>query len=396
MNILLVTPRYPFPEEGGDLLRINNIARHLHAEGHKTHLISLCRKSRHTLPPSGYYDTVRVVRQLNFFSFFYMLIALFLNRPLQTGYFFSFKMLFLLRNELKRQKYDIIIIHLIRMAPYFLFLKHVDNCIVEMTDVLSKTYGQISEHGTYSLKELAYRIEKRRVERFEKKIISVFPKIVFASSADANYYGKNANVYAYPNGINLPVMRERRIVNKYKIVFLGNMRSLQNEDGALYFIREILPLIQEQISGIQFFVIGSNPSVRLRSFTNDYVHISGFVDDIYENIRDAALMVAPIRFAAGIQNKVLVGMSIGIPVVLTSLLTNGIPELKDQENCLIADRNDEFADKCVYALKNPEKLLPLIINARKLVASSYSWDSNLDGYESIDAIRQNLVVESIK
>lgn len=381
MNILLVTPRYPFPEEGGDLLRINNIARHLHAKGHNTHLISLCCRSQYSLAPSGYYDTIRVVRHLKFFSFFYMFIAFLLNRPLQTGYFFSFKMLFLLKNELKQQKYDIIIIHLIRMVPYFSLLRHVDNCIVEMTDVLSKTYGQVSVHGAFSLKELAYRIEKKRVERFEKRIISVFPKIVFASAADASYHGKNANVYAYPNGISLAVMRKEDMVDKHKIVFLGNMRSLQNEDGALYFIREILPLIREQIPEIQFFVIGSNPSVKLRSFANDYVHISGFVDDIYENIRNAALMVAPIRFAAGIQNKVLVGMSIGIPVVLTSLLTNGIPELKDQENCFIADRNDEFADKCVYALKNPEKLLPLIINARKVVASSYSWDSNLDGYE---------------
>ena len=63
--------------------------------------------------------------------------------------------------------------------------------------------------------------------------------------------------------------------------------------------------------------------------------VTGFVNDLNVVISDACLAVAPVRVAAGIQNKVLVAMADKLPVVLTSMISRAIPELHHGENCLI-------------------------------------------------------------
>ena len=73
--------------------------------------------------------------------------------------------------------------------------------------------------------------------------------------------------------------------------------------------------------------------------------VTGFVDEINVIVSECCLNVAPVRVAAGIQNKVLVAMGCGVPVVMSSLISKAIPELINNENCMIEDDKYVFAEK---------------------------------------------------
>ena len=111
--------------------------------------------------------------------------------------------------------------------------------------------------------------------------------------------------------------------------------------------------------------------------------VTGFVDDLGAVISDACLAVAPVRVAAGIQNKVLVAMAAGLPVVMTSMISRAIPELHHGENCLIRDDSEEFAEACIRIMADPGFRERLSIQGYNTVLRYYSWAEKLKDYERL-------------
>lgn len=386
MNICLLTPRFPFPENGGDVLRINNIARYLKKKGHRLVLFSFKEKNISNeafCDAFSLYDEVITVKRNRLVSLFYSTIFFFLGRPIQCGYYYSpvFKKKF--SKYVETNNLDLFISHLLRMTQYLENDRFINKSIVEMTDALSKTYSLSEKNKTKSYKSFIYKIEKKLIEKYEKKIIGIFPKVVLVSQKDIDYLGLKKNLKLYTNGID--VIEESKPIDKNKICFVGNMRTVQNQDAVLYFVKEILPIIKKELPSIQFYIVGAEPSENIKRLENEKdVHVTGFVDSITDYISDSCLMVAPIRIAAGIQNKVLVGMACHIPVILSSMIAGSIPELITENNCIIEDDANRFAKKCIELICKPEKRKMIAENGFNVVRNNYDWTKKLNGYEYFD------------
>ena len=384
MKILIVTFRYPFPEVGGEYVRINNIARYLKRQGHEVILLSLFNpkeSSRET--DNDLYAKTFFSYRISIFSYIYTFFAVLLGPPLQIGYFFSFLFLFKLISILRREKPDKIILHTIRTTQYFFLLKRSSNVIVEATDALSKTYSQCKKNfswKSFNFMQFLYGIEQRRIKKYEKKVTSFFPKTIFVSDNDVEYVGACSTIECKPNGVDVFPSRAKPDPNK--IVFVGNMRSLQNEDAAIYFIEEVFPLIQKTNQQAVFYIVGANPSQKLKKLSKTHANIvvTGYVDNIDLFIEDAAVSVAPIRYAAGIQNKILVSLAHHLPVVISPLIAKGIPELKDNFNCFICSDPDGFASCCLKCIERTKEIELIEENGYNTVKTNYSWDSKLSGY----------------
>jgi hypothetical protein len=188
MKICILTPRYPFPENGGDVLRINNIARYLKSKGHTLVLVSYCSKAdMGGKPPEALYDTVYLVKRSRPVSLGMSAWALVFNKPIQIGYYFSFTYLAKFREVIRKENPDLYISHLLRMVP-FLNLCHLqDKSIVEMTDALSKTYSMSGGASGFSLKKIIYRIEVKRIAAYERKTAARYKKCVLVSQTDKEY-----------------------------------------------------------------------------------------------------------------------------------------------------------------------------------------------------------------
>jgi glycosyltransferase involved in cell wall biosynthesis len=388
MKICILTPRFPFPENGGDVLRINSIARHLKNNGHTVILISLyagddiCNRYKYNYC-DRLYDKIYYIKFTKLESFINSLIAFFLNRPIQVGYYFNLRYLATLNKIKKYDNPDLYIAQLLRMVPYTNLLHIQDKTIVDMADALSKTYGMIKLSGRASLKKIIYRIEKKRIAAYEQSAITQYKKCVLNALDDKVFLGNHDSLYVYPMGVQC-LDNLVPLYNKNKIVFVGNMRTLQNQDAVLFFINDILPIIKRTVPAAVFYIIGAEPPPFIQNIADGKnIIVSNFVDSIEDAIKDAACSVAPVRIAAGIQNKVLISMACGIPVVLTSLIAKGIPELTPHQNCLIADEQHDFAQSVISLMQNSILRNNIGKKSHALMRSNYSWNAILRGYEEL-------------
>lgn len=383
-KICILTPRFPIPENGGDVLRINNIAHQLRKQGYKLILLSLEDDGQPQIfEAQRIYHKVYTVHRNHLSSLIHSFVCLLQAKPMQCGFYMSGTYRRKLREIIQKENPDLFIAHLLRMMPYLDELGLHDRSIIEMTDALSKTYAMSSQSKGNCLLRNAYRIEQRLILRAEQYSLLHFPKNVLVSQADIDYLKTKSlhpeSLELHTNGI----VCSKNIRRKYdpdKIVFVGNMRTLQNQDAVFCFVQDIFPRILKQKPDTKFYIVGAQPSQSIQQLASDNIFVTGYVDDIESTICDACLAIAPVRVAAGIQNKVLVAMSCGIPVVMTSLISNAIPELRHEENCLIQDEAATLADACLRIMNHPDLRQQLAMNGYETVKQHYSWKDKIYGY----------------
>lgn len=383
-KICILTPRFPIPENGGDVLRINNIARQLKREGYELILVSFVDDSSpQLLEAERVYDKVYTVHRNPFNSLLQSVMHLLLGRAMQCGYYYSAKYKYMLRSVIEKEKPDLYIAHLLRMMPYLDELQLHDRSIIEMTDALSKTYSLSSKSKGNGLFRYIYAIERHLIRRAEQYSMMYFPVNVLVSKADAEYLrtisAHNASLTVHTNGVDvLPSAKDDYDSNK--IVFVGNMRTLQNQDAVLSFVQDIFPRILKRKPKARFYIVGAQPPPHIMELACENIVVTGFVDDLPATISDAAVAVAPVRVAAGIQNKVLVAMGCGLPVVLTTLISHAIPELEDDKNCIIRDEEATIADSCVRLMTHPHERNSIANSGYQMVRNHYAWEEKLRGY----------------
>lgn len=381
MKICILAPRFPFPENGGDVLRINNIARYLRFQGHSLCLISFGAEDGYEKLDKELYSSCCIVRRSKILSLFNSCISLLSGKPIQIGYYYSNRFLKQFKNFIKSESPDLYISHLLRMEPYLKKCGLESKSIIEMTDALSKTYSLSANSKGFSLKKLVYAIEKKRIAKFEQYVVSKYKKVVLVSESDKNLLGNQQSLSVYTNGVScLPQITAD--YNPMKISFVGNMRTLQNQDAVLYFVNDIFPIIKERFPNAFFEIIGAQPSPQIQALHDGKnIFVTGFVESVEEELKDSCVTIAPVRIAAGIQNKVLVAMACGIPVVLTPLISKAIPELKDGENCFIQEDTRAIASALIKILDDSGLRNKLAVSGYEMVKNHYSWNSKLTGYE---------------
>jgi len=390
MRICILTPRFPMPECGGDLLRINYIARYLKAKGHQIVLVSYTEEAPDLEAAKSIYDKIYTIRRSKITSMFYSALFFLTGRPIQCGYYYSLAFNRLFKHVIKTEKPDLFISHLLRMVPFLENAKLQKKSIIEMTDALSKTYALATRAKGNQLLRNIYRIEKHLIAKYEQFAIKRYPKVVLVSQSDIDFLDSSRNGKKTPslelhtNGVEYATEINGHI-DTQKICFIGHMQSLQNQDAVIHFVNDIFPLILSKTPHVRFYIVGAHPPKSILKLHNGHnIFVTGFVEDINKFVEDSCVAVAPIQIAAGIQNKVLVAMANAIPVVITSLIATAIPELQDEENCFIRDSNEDFAEACLSLISNPSLRTKLRINGRKLVISHYSWEEKLKGYESLN------------
>lgn len=383
-KICILTPRFPLPENGGDVLRINNIARQLKREGYQLVLVSFEEEGAPQIfEAERIYDKVYTVHRGKLYSLWQSLIHLLSGRAMQCGYYYSGKYKRLLKHVIEVEKPDLFIAHLLRMMPYLDEAGLHDRSIIEMTDALSKTYSLSSDSKGGGILKYIYRIERHLIRRTEQYSMLYFPVNVLVSQADADYLGTLSThvsrLRVRTNGVDM-IENPSFQYNPNKIVFVGNMRTLQNQDAVLFFVREVFPRILSKQPNTIFYIVGAQPPQKILDLACRNIVVTGFVDNLNATISDAALAVAPVRVAAGIQNKVLVAMGCGIPVVLTTLISRAIPELVDESNCIIRDEAATTAEACLRLMNQPEFRTNMARAGYNMVKQYYGWEEKLRNY----------------
>jgi glycosyltransferase involved in cell wall biosynthesis len=158
------------------------------------------------------------------------------------------------------------------------------------------------------------------------------------------------------------------------ILFCGTLDYSPNTEGVLWFYEKIFPLVKERIPGIEFTVIGKmhvdGPYELLKK--DESVHFIGPVDDVTDYYRQSSLMVVPLLKGSGTRLKILEAMSMGNPVVSTSVGAEGL-KATPGKHFMLADSEETFANAIVFLLQQPQLFDKMRCEARRLVEEKYDW-----------------------
>ncbi len=222
----------------------------------------------------------------------------------------------------------------------------------------------------------------------EEKMARKSAHLAFISGRDRDAVLKNPGeqVRIVPNGVDLDFWtRKTRSPQKNCLVFTGVMDYSPNEDAALYFIDEILPLLRPKIPDLETLIVGRDPTPELveRGNLNPDVTVTGFVEDVRPWLERGSLFIAPVRFASGTQNKVLEAFAMETPVLCSSTVADGL-RLGDGNLPLhIADTPQRFADEIIQLLEKPVELQRLATEGRRFVEKYFVWEQNVQILEKM-------------
>ena len=195
---------------------------------------------------------------------------------------------------------------------------------------------------------------------------------------------ENGTCLVLRNGIDLEYFSPAGVESVCgEIVFTGVMNYFPNVEGCRWFVREVLPQISAAVPEAHFTIVGASPSRAVTKLARDpRVTVTGQVPDTRPYLRRASIVVAPLRIGRGIQNKVLEGMAMGVPVVATSVAAQGVGGTPGRDY-VTADDATSMSQSIVRLLADDQQRRALGSRGRAFVERNYSWQEALDPLESL-------------
>ncbi|MGB0952853.1 MAG: glycosyltransferase family 4 protein [Planctomycetota bacterium] len=229
---------------------------------------------------------------------------------------------------------------------------------------------------------------RSRFLRYETFTMHRYPMATVVSPLDKERLlrmNPKARVELIPNGVDLDMFQPVEGVEEKpgNLIVFGNMDFLPNVDAAIRFARDILPLVHKRHPEATFTVVGTNPIDEVLALAGlPGVEVTGRVDDLKPWIQRATMLVAPMRYGAGIKNKVLEAMAVEKPVVTN---TTGVEAMHDRvrELLVLADDDQAFADAVCDLLDDEARRRELGRKGREVMAEVHSWDAVAAEYEAL-------------
>lgn len=376
-RLLVLTPRWPYPPIGGDRLRIYQICRHLAAE-FELSLLSLCEHEEEMdspLPADGIFAQAERVFHHPWRRAVGMAAALPGQLPMQAGYYRNGA--FARRLQAMAPQQDALLAHLVRMAPYL--LEYRKPRIVEMTDAISLAYTRTAQH-MQGPRRLAWRAEAARLARYERQVIRACEQTVLVSQVDRDWLKlgeEQRKVLICGNGVDTQALPFEYAPDGQTIVFIGKNVAQYNVDAILWFARQVLPAIQARLPRAKFRVIGEIRPELAERLGRMGITATGRVPDMREATRHAAVGVCPLRFGAGVQNKLLEYMALGIPAVTSPIGLEGLGATHGK-HLAVAATPEEWVEQVTALLEKPGLGRSYACAARQYVQDHHSWAAHLE------------------
>ena len=385
MNILFVANRFPYPHYRGDKLKIYNLTRRL-AKKHTLYLVTFYEKRdelSYLKEITPFFKEVELVYLPRWRSVLNCVPALFTSTPLQLAYFKSLKMKRMVSWAVDQYAIDVVHTQHLRMSQYTADLNTPK--ILDLPDAFSLYFKRRSETERPFINRLIDRIEIKRLAKAEQ-VIKKYNKVLVCSVEDKKYLEKLhqvSNIDILLNGVDLETF-EVNEGHDYSInntlLFTGNMDYAPNVDAVLYFVKELWPSIKNNNPSVKLVIAGQRPVEEILKLQTSRIEVTGFVPDISDLYRSSSILIAPLRFGAGTQNKVLEAMAMGVPVVCTHIGFAGL-QIKSGDGVIMAKEFKDFIHQVNQLLSDVEQRRQVGEKGLTIAHQRFSWDSIADQLE---------------
>lgn len=225
-------------------------------------------------------------------------------------------------------------------------------------NVESEIWRRHAETEANPVKRRIYSFEYERMRRYERNVVRNFHHTIAVSEHDRGLMSAwvdPSRISVAPTGVDLENFRpEASSLNGSPlVVFVGAMDWEPNVDAVEYFCAEIWPLIREKVPSARFRIVGRNPSGRVQSLASRSVEVTGSVPSVQVHLREAAVVVVPLRIGGGTRLKIYEAMAMGRAVVSSSVGAEGL-DVHDGRDIVLRDQAQGFAESVVALLQDRE------------------------------------------
>ncbi|MEG3179832.1 TIGR03087 family PEP-CTERM/XrtA system glycosyltransferase [Sphingomonas sp. LT1P40] len=387
-DILFLAHRVPYPPDRGDKIRAFNILNYL-SRKKRVHLIAFADDPA-DLKRKGALAKITGNRQIVWRGKPQAVAgmqALLSRRPISLTAFDNAELHKAVESILLRHAIDTIYVFSSQMAQY-VPLRPRQKVVMDFVDMDSAKFASYGK-ATKGFSGWMLRREAKLLAQYEKSVAARVDASIFVSEEEAALFRERTGaerVHAVGNGIDTgifdPTAHFKRIDTMGAlIVFTGQMDYRPNVEAVTWFVETILPHIRLKHPQARFAIVGRKPTDAVLALAKQPgVTVTGEVSDVRPWLAAASVVVAPLKLARGVQNKVLEAMAMARPVVVSGAAATGI----DHGGTIrVGDTVGEIADAVTKLLADPTMASELGASARQRVIDHYSWDAKLAALDGI-------------
>ncbi len=391
--LLYLVHRIPFPPNKGDKIRSYHLLRHL-AQRFEVHLGTFIDDpaDRAHLPRlSTWCSAVEAVDIAPAMARLRSLTGLVRGQALTLPYYRAPSLRRWVERTVKSRGIRRCVVFSSAMAQFIDRLPEL-RVIVDFCDVDSAKWTQYAAAQRWPLSSI-YRREGQRLLAYERELAARSAASVFATSAEARLFERlspasSRRVHVIENGVDSEYFRPDAAcptpygASEEAVVFTGAMNYWPNADAACWFAAEVLPQLIQRRPAARFYVVGMNPTPTVAALARDpRIVVTGRVSDVRPYVQHAKLVVAPLRVARGIQNKVLEAMSMARPVLVSTACAEGLTGVAGVDFA-VADGADQFAERAAALLAQPSAEV-MGRRARERVVTERDWNRMLSAFDAL-------------
>lgn len=311
------------------------------------------------------------------------------GKPLTNVLFYSPELKFWVDSLIKHKRIDKIYVFSSAMAQYVLEYADKIPIITDFVDVDSLKWAQYAQSKWFPLNML-YKLEASRLKHYEAEVANKSKASIFVSNQEVALFRKSykdmtSKVISIQNGVDTSYFNpELKFANPYqgnkkRLLFTGLMDYWPNIDAVQWFVKEVFTKVSYIAPEVEFYICGANPTKAVFKLSRSNVIVTGRVPDMRPYLQHADIIVAPLRIARGIQNKVLEALSMSKLIVASPQALEGI-------TCPRGDFIWEESDVQGWVNKIIELIQPentAQANTHSWVKANYSWEAHLNQIDKV-------------
>jgi glycosyltransferase involved in cell wall biosynthesis len=382
MKILQICNKVPYPPKDGGSIAIFNLARGIAVEGNQIDILSIetykhpivneCAPLPENISHESYFIDTRIkvadLIQNLFFSSLPYNAQRFINED------FKDKII----EKLIKKKYDIVQLEGLYLTPYVKAIRENSDAKIALRshNIENEIWKRLHLNEKSFFKKIYLKILSRRIERMERKAINRYDFLVPITYRDAVEYQKIGNTNpskVIQTGIptdeicnKLTVRKERRLY------FIGSLDWLPNQEGILWFVKNVWPMFNQTIEHVEFHIAGRNaPEWFIKEIDQDGIKFHGEVINAKLFAKQYDIMVVPLFSGGGMRVKIVEAMSLGKVVVTTPIGAEGL-DIIPNYHAIVAEEPDDFATGIEVLMENTDFFTKLGENSIRFIKNNYT------------------------
>lgn len=397
MKILQLCKKFPYPLKDGESIAVTYLSHALHDLGCEMSLLSM-NTSKHyvdisKLPKNfNHYKEIHVTELDNSINAFDAFKNLFSSESYHVSRFVCTEFENKLISLLKANKYDVVQLETLYLAPYIDVIRQYSDAVITMRahNVEFEIWERISANTKFLPKKWYLSYLTNKLKRYELDHLNKYDYLVAVSERDLRKFkalGYKNGAMSSPIGLELEKYN-RSIVSKTMndICFIGALDWIPNMEGLEWFLENVWPELSSRYPDLKFHIAGRNTPESLTKLNIENVVIHGEVPDAIDFISAYSMMIVPLFSGSGMRVKILEGMALGRVVITTSLGKEGI-HAEDSKQILEANTAEEFIYQISTILDGTRNKQEIGAAAKKFVSDFYDHEMNakklLDKYNAL-------------